>query len=528
MNLVWHIVRKDYRRIGAALHLWLLLVLWHAVSPMVVGPSDEVVSSNYEGQRYLANMLGALVVALGFILAAWLVMEDSLVSTAAAWRTRPISGGRLLAAKALGALLMFSVLPVAVLTPVWLWCGFSLREWAYAALEWGLMQAVASLAAFALGGVTLTNRQFLVRLLVGFIALPLYLAYVLGGLPGQSGPGPGNVEETRSLLLGVVVALIPLAMVGHQFLTRRTGRTWLVFVAGLGLMWVAGRWWPWNLTRWHQPPATDTVAAAGPVFTVDRLVTKPLNSLDSRVPLELRGRVTGMAPGTHVRVSRVQSWWTGGEAPIAGGRLSGVETNGQPSEAIVRRVAGLAAPAEGEATWSATGIEQEKFLERVDAEHLKWRGMVRATVVQGAVLGELPLRVGATLRSGSSLTRINTLRWVENQVVVQLEERDAWLMTDSQVYSTSYNPAQRRIRPMVDSFVVLNRAESFHQMPGVQEVGTIKSDSLVVGRRNLVITLPEKADPGEWLKGAVILKVRFTPVQKIDRPVSGDPVTPTR
>lgn len=526
MSLVWHIVRKDYRRILVPLKLWLLLVLWGALFPLVIGQPEGVVATEFEGQRYLSNMLGVIVIALGFILAAWLVMEDSLVSTAAFWRTRPIGGGRLLAAKALGALLMLSVLPVAVLTPVWLGCGFSLREWAHAAMEWGLMQAIASVGALALAGVTQTNRQFLVRVLLGFIGLPFYLVYVLGGLPWQSGQ-PGNLEESRSLLLAWLMALIPLAMAAHQYLTRRTGRTWLIFVAGLGLMGVAGRWWPWNITSWHQPPGVHNAGqAAGPIFIAERLIEKPLNSLNSRVPLQLEGRVTGMAPGTHVRVNRVQGWWVGGAAPIPGGRLKGVGSNGMLPESVVRQVAGLAPLTDGETSWSATGDELDEFLATREDGHLKFQGMVRARVLRGAVLGELPLQVGATLRVGSSLTRVHSLHWVEGNLVVQLEERDAWLTADAQIHSASYNVAQNRVRPAADGFVVLNRTQGFDQMPGVQEVGTVKAASMVTGRRNLVITPP--TDHDEWLKGAVIVKVRFTTAEIIDRRLAGEPLVPTR
>src|ERR1043166_4899007 len=55
--------------------------------------------------------------------------------TAFARSSRPISRGRLLLAKAVGAFAMVALIPVAVALPWWLWCGFSAGQVVQAASE---------------------------------------------------------------------------------------------------------------------------------------------------------------------------------------------------------------------------------------------------------------------------------------------------------------------------------------------------------------------------------------------------------
>jgi hypothetical protein len=519
MNLVGHIVRKDLHRLAGPLGLWLVLVLAHALLVMAWSPAGAVVAAAYEGQRYFTDTCGVMVMGIGFVLAAWLVMEDSLVSTQAFWRTRAISGFRLLAAKVLGALLMFSVLPVVVLTPVWLWCGFGGREVLLAAGEFALAQAMCSLGAFALGGITHTSGQFLVRLLGGAIILPLYLAYVLGAFSRAGSP-----DGLRSVLLTAVIVVIPLAMTLYQFLTRRTAVTWMILLLGLGLMLPVSRWPADKLPAWLLPTPPDGVAATRPVFTAQQLSTAPLNSLDKGVPLQMNGRVEGAEPGTRVRVDQVQAWWLGTGVSKPGPRLRGLVTNGRPSEAAVRGLAGVSGVREDGSLmeWSAANRETAGILAEARAAGLKLGGVVRATVLRGRRLGELPLRAGGVLRSGSSLTRIVDVKSTDSGLVVQLEERDAWLTADAGTFSASYDPVRRRIRPAEDGFVVLNRAHGVELVPAMEEVGTILGNSVVTGRRNLVITAP--AEDAGWLENAILVKVRFAPSGKISQPLSGEPL----
>lgn len=533
MSLVWHIVRKDFRRLAGPLALWLLLLLGHVSLLFVWEGQVDSNSAALEGKRYFVSTCGAIVLGVGFILAAWLVMEDSLVSSTAFWRSRAISGTRLLAAKTLGALLMFGVLPAVVLTPVWLGCGFSPHELGHAARELVAAQALCSLGAFALGCLTETSGQFLVRLIGGFIILPVYLFYVRGDASFMSswqyGEVSPEVRDARHLLVLGLLVLIPLGMTLHQFLTRRTRHTWLLFLAGLGLLLLAGRCWSWDFPArpGQQAWSSDQTAAPGFVFTADKFTASTMQLSGRNFPVTLEGRVTAVEPGQHVRIDQVQTGWVGRAEPRSGPRLAGVAANGQPPAAAVRAIAGLPTTKPGPTAWAAIGAENSGLLELAQAQSWQLRGTVQATVLRGEALGELPLVAGAELRSGSSLTRIKSIKWVEDNLVVLLEERDAWLTADAGTYSHSYDPAKRRTRPAADSFLVLHRASAFDQLPAVEDIGTIKADSIVVGRRNLVLTPPDGAGE-DWLAGAVLVKVRFAPAATITRPLAGESLTLSR
>lgn len=526
MNLVWHIIRKDFRRMAGPLALWLVLLLGH-VSLLFVWEGQ--MGSNpaaLEGKRYFVNTCGTIVLGVGFILAAWLVMEDSLVSTTAFWRTRAISGARLLVAKTLGALLMFSVLPALVLTPVWLGCGFSARELGHAAWAFMAAQALCSLAAFALGTVTETSGQFLVRLLGAAILLPLYLAYVLGSFHGYKDQFSDAVTETRTLIVIGLLGLTPAVMIVHQFVTRRLARTCLAFAGGLTLMAIGGCWWPWSFRAWTPPPASlDQNGAAALVFTADGFNANPLQSFGRKIPLQQVGRVTGLAPDQHVRVDRVQAWWLGGKSSRPGPRLTGLVANSQPMGAAVRATAGLPADPAGPVTWSVAGSENNELLALARDNGWQLSGIVKATLLRGKVLGEIPLRDGATLQVGSSSLRIKSVRWIEDKLTVLIEEHDAWITADAGTYSSSYDPARHRVRPAADGFIVLNRGRKLELTPVVEEIGTMTANSILVGRRQLILTPPEGSE--DWLDGAVLVKVRFAPEKKITQPLAGELAAPS-
>jgi len=421
---------------------------------------------------------------------------------------------------------MFSVLPAVVLTPVWLGCGFSLRELAHAAVELGVAQAVCSLAAFALGSITETSGQFLIRLIGAAVGLPLYLAYVLGSFHGYRDQFSDAVTETRTLIVIGLVGLTPLVMTVHQFMTRRLKRTCLLFASGLTLMAVGGCWWPWSFRAWSPPPASpDQNALTGLRFTADGFNANPLQSLGRKIPLQLVGQVTGLAPDEHVRVDRLQAWWLGDKSPRPGPRLAGLVANTQPMSAAVRTTVGLPADPVGPVTWSVAGSENNEVLALARDNGWQLRGVVEATMLRGKVLGEIPLRDGAMLQVGSSSLRIKSVRWIDDKVSVLIEEHDAWITADAGTYSSSYDPSRHRVRPAADGFVVLNRGRKLDLMPVVEEIGTMTASSIMVGRRRIILTPPEGSE--DWLENAVLVKVRFAPEKKITQPLAGEPAAPS-
>lgn len=98
MSLIVHLMKKDARYLRYELAIWLALVLTQAglVLSGVDVQTPEAALSTLDN-LYVA--LWVLQLVLGGVFAAQLVQCDSLVSTTAFWRTRPIPRVTLLASK---------------------------------------------------------------------------------------------------------------------------------------------------------------------------------------------------------------------------------------------------------------------------------------------------------------------------------------------------------------------------------------------------------------------------------------------
>jgi len=108
MNLTWHIIWKDLRRLAWPLVFWgvtglhLLASLRWNVQYLSIGDSAMIISL-------------LIHLTLIFVLPAWIVQEDGLVGDTVFWRTRPIHSRRLLVAKLCLIVVLFAVLPIIIL-----------------------------------------------------------------------------------------------------------------------------------------------------------------------------------------------------------------------------------------------------------------------------------------------------------------------------------------------------------------------------------------------------------------------------
>ena len=107
MNLILHIIRKDFRHLRLYLAGWLVMLI---VAPFV---------GTLEGplEFFSVVFVGVLKIALLALIVSALVHSDSLVGSTSFWLSRPVSARRLLAAKSffLASTLIFPTLLVEVL-----------------------------------------------------------------------------------------------------------------------------------------------------------------------------------------------------------------------------------------------------------------------------------------------------------------------------------------------------------------------------------------------------------------------------
>ncbi len=230
MKLTLHIIRKDLRRLGSVLVLWALVYL----AEFVAGARllHEGIGNMYQFDRYqiFTWIMVGLKYAIGYLLTAALIHEDPLVGTTAFWPTRPISGARLLGAKAGTCLIVFGLFPIAMALPWWLYCGYGLHELPLAAIDIGGSQALPVLIGVLVASLTGTLGRFLAGTLGVLVFVPVALWCFAEGHPAVT-------EDTFAVAswpwphLMRYAPLAGLVVIAHQFLTRRLARSLAVLVS---------------------------------------------------------------------------------------------------------------------------------------------------------------------------------------------------------------------------------------------------------------------------------------------------------
>jgi hypothetical protein len=257
MNLTCHIVRKDLRR------FWAALLLPCAVTAIRFGiglrllHADDPSSAWFEKMSLGANVLWGLGLIITFLLAAAVVQEDS-VASAAFWQTRPISGARLLAAKAIGLFLMLGLLPVLLSIPWWLANGFGWTEVSRAAAQTLAVQAGIVLLAVPWAVVTGQFERFILWAFVAAVVCLTAVPILASGpsMFSQKTISGISALPTGVMTIGILATAGSLCVAIHQYLSRRT---WLsialILITGFSMAAVA-RWWTWEGSDlWSPKPA---------------------------------------------------------------------------------------------------------------------------------------------------------------------------------------------------------------------------------------------------------------------------------
>ena len=220
MKLMWHIVRKDARR------LWLPLVLWAVL--MTAGHwiewrAEHVVTDDKmwtARMRLFASVIWLLQFFIGYVLAAAVVMEDPPTGTTAFWLTRPMTGARVLGAKVLGCGVLLVALPALVALPWWLLAGHGAREMSVLMRETLRWQPWIAGLGLAVATFTRGAGQFL------FGTLVVQAAIAAVGITWSNGGPKGATGQMHfaGMVAAVGVALAVLAL----YHTRRRAMAWAI------------------------------------------------------------------------------------------------------------------------------------------------------------------------------------------------------------------------------------------------------------------------------------------------------------
>ncbi len=221
MNLVLHIVWKDLVRLRGWLIGWVALL----ALPIAIGVRLLVLrtptAADWDWSGKLAWITGAEIF-FAYLLTILVLHEDGLVGTQSFWLTRPISRGRLLAAKTIGIILIVGIVPVLVSVPWWLWCRFGVEQMARSASEAIVLLVIAVLPAALVATVTDSLARAIGWGLV-FVAVLLFGGFLftvaVATAAADDGVRRAIVARGTVAVLGLGVEMALLT--GMQFFVRR-------------------------------------------------------------------------------------------------------------------------------------------------------------------------------------------------------------------------------------------------------------------------------------------------------------------
>ncbi len=492
MNLIWHIVKKDLRRMAAPVGVWLVLIAASAVwfrlaAPRLIGHVGVDVSTWIELLRIWTLLLTAAQWIFAVILIGALLLEDPIAPTNAFWATRPIANCRLLAAKVIATLIAFVALPAGVLVPVWLSIGCGWTTLAMAGAKFIGSAGAAVLFALTLASLAKTLRAFV------FSGVGIALVTCAGVFPGYMALSV-NGTRTPAVFSGIALASVFLVAACHQFLTRRTSRSWTMFATSLVVAILAA----WHITerstnpnrarRDSAPSLPDSVAATiqvDPSFTVS---SRFRNEIPSAFMTIEKGRDHEFyAPGTGRAGDRSHSLFPGSNwgdnVALAALRPAGQSTS-------MRWQLLLLAP---------------RLRDRDAGTEISFQGTLDIWKARAVVVGELPLQVGAMISGECGRTKIAALEEDHGHLVgIWIEEREASPDTDREPPGRTIK-ADRAPTLCVDRYVLSDGAtDEMRPLYTGQRLAVISLNQQTVGFRRLGVP----SNLRDWNK-ATLTKVRI-------------------
>ena len=310
MNLTWHIAKKDLRRLRWPLVLLGAVVLLQYVMWLM---------ARADGDQYrpVAVALWGMHLLVAWLLVPQFVQEDGLVGLAG-WRVRPISGARLLAAKALGIFLGLCLWPSVLTLPWWLEFGFGAGEIAHVIAVNTLGMMMLTGVALLIATLTEDFAKFIAMSLITAVAGGLIALMLAAAIPanGDGAVAPAITMTRAALAWGVVLASVAV-IVPLQFVGRRAG--WArglaigagVFAAAVALA------WPTTLAQ--MKAATGLRRFALPKVTAslgETQLVMPSAATQRPAAVRVTTKVAqqGMQAGDIIAWSKVEPAWTlGGE-----------------------------------------------------------------------------------------------------------------------------------------------------------------------------------------------------------------------
>lgn len=507
MNLTWHIVQKDLRRMALPVGLWLAVIAGGAwwVHGLTISPETVKLGAIQNWIRGLESLLllfAILQVVVGVILAAYLVQQDVVGGTTSQWQPRPISGLRLLVAKLIAATILQVIAPVAVWLPVWVASGFSPAECALVAAQTAGWLLAITLMAMGLAALSKNLGQFVFTTALWLTAYGF--SAISPGLWRASMPsllGGGTSLTANALILILPPAVMGVVLVRH-YQTRQAARGWVFLIGLVAMAALIQLFWPWDWTQhpWHPGPAVTLVKLAYPKDEAARLLMKVRHGAepDERVaPWDGFIGVTRRGPRA--------LWYHNYKAGLDG------RWGAEVAVAVANH-----RPVEADPTWELELGSRERFIRaESDGKIGLAVGGLNFGVMRTEIAGELALQAGAEAQEGSNLTRIISIGPISGQLepVIVIEEREHW-----EKFGRNFgdNPGSARDHDQRDCFLLVNRRLGLTQLLRIADWGAIGLGAISIHLRALKLEVPTRLVAGhretipDWENGTLLVKVRFT------------------
>ncbi len=454
MSLILHLMKKDARYLRYELAISVLLVL--AQNGMVLSGLDVGLGHNRLDDLNLAyQFLLACQMVIAVVLAAQLVQSDPLTSTAAFWRTRPITRFELATSELAFAAGVALGIPFIVEFVTYGALGIGPAAAARAACTWLLFRALLLLPAMAGAGVT-SNISRLVVLAI-FLTVGLLVTQwtvVAVGRPFmvlRTLESTAGLQVSRFAVLYTLFIAFSLAAIVNQFLSLKTRRSVVLIAVGVVTSVVAMDMWRIDLTSRPQAQVDRSRIDPGQLAVSLRagpLVSQTIQLGSGAAPEEserIYGRLSSAGlPGSVITIPlsvRGTLTWPG-EAGVSSAIRSdtamGTRVVSRLSDDRNRAILAAIGPIAWSDVESASGVQVASALIDVPASiagrHHDEPATLSAEVTLEAIAfhtaGATPVVPGASYRRSPRTARITEITFEQNRCVITL--RDVSLAADRQ------------------------------------------------------------------------------------------------
>ena len=257
MNLALHLAAWDFRNLRRYLGLWLGLVV---VQAGLVGYAPQlfpVERGHFFSLSSFAWLVAVLKICLLAVIVAQLVQKDCTVGSTAFWLSRPVSRVRLLTGKVL--FLVLAVILPSLLVEVGLLinCGVTPYDTLRSVPQIFFLALLAVVLLMMLAAVTTSLARMIIAGGLALVGLPLLGFFVAGAwwlfffgpetlVSGDitvARPVPPPGYNTDVVGISLVLLVTAGAVIGFQYLTRRTTWSRIFLVAGVCLALLSMGYW---------------------------------------------------------------------------------------------------------------------------------------------------------------------------------------------------------------------------------------------------------------------------------------------